>query len=32
MNVSGFLVEAVKVDPAGIVASTGLGHSATVQV
>jgi trimethylamine-N-oxide reductase (cytochrome c) len=32
MNVSGFLVEAVKVDPAEIVASTGLGHGATVQV
>jgi hypothetical protein len=30
MNVSGFLVEAVRIDPADIVAGTGIGHGATV--
>ena len=30
MNVSGFLVEAAKIDVAEIVASSGLGHGSTV--
>ena len=30
MNVSGFLVQAAKIDPSDIVASTGIGHGATV--
>jgi trimethylamine-N-oxide reductase (cytochrome c) len=30
MNVTGFLVELAKIDPSDIVASTGIGHGATV--
>jgi trimethylamine-N-oxide reductase (cytochrome c) len=30
MNVSGFLAEAVKIDPTQVVASTGVGHGVTV--
>ena len=29
MNVSGFLVEAVKINASDIVASTGMGHAST---